>query len=64
MELLKTREVAEILRVTEKTLMNWRSQKKGPPYVQLSDGMVRYPKEDLYMWLEEVKGLPPHTWED
>ena len=48
---LKTREVMKILDVTEKTLMIWRNEKKGPPYVRLDSGMIRYPIEKLKEWL-------------
>ena len=56
MEYLKTKEVADILRVTEKTLMTWRHNKQGPPYIRTATGMIRYPKDGLKKWLEEARG--------
>ncbi|WP_405489123.1 helix-turn-helix transcriptional regulator [Streptomyces sp. NBC_00096] len=52
---LTPREVGPILRVTEKTLSNWRSLGIGPPYRKLSDGRsgrVRYRKAVVLAWLD------------
>lgn len=35
------------------TLRNWRSQKKGPPYIVLACG-VRYPLVGIAAWLESL----------
>ena len=34
------------------TLCNWRSNKKGPPFVRIG-GKIRYIAEDLRCWIEE-----------
>lgn len=42
---LKAAEVAKILQVSEKTLIRWRAQKRGPDFIRLGDGPrapVRY----------------------
>ena len=35
-----------------KTMANWRSSHRGPPYVRLPSG-VRYPIAGLFSWLQE-----------
>lgn len=47
---MTTSEVAEMLGVTKRTIENWRSNSKGPPYVKL--GNIRYRKEDVLAWVE------------
>ena len=34
-----------------KTMRNWRSMRKGPPYLKLPSG-VRYPIAGLFTWCE------------
>lgn len=50
-DLMTTAEAAELLRVSEGTLLRWRSEKKGPPYVRF-EGTVRYSRASLNTWLE------------
>lgn len=45
--LLTPREAAEYLGVPETTLAQWRSQRRGPPYVKLELRLVRYRRSDL-----------------
>jgi predicted DNA-binding transcriptional regulator AlpA len=42
---------ARILNVAPQTLRNWRSSRKGPPYIKLGRS-VRYREEDLAAWIQ------------
>ncbi len=44
LEMLTSREVARYLRITHWTLLRWRRERRGPPYVKLSRRVVRYPR--------------------
>jgi excisionase family DNA binding protein len=52
-KLLTAEEVAEITGLSVETLAQWRSQKKGIPYVKISRNCVRYRQSDLDGWLAE-----------
>ncbi len=45
--LLTPKEAAHFLGVPEGTLAQWRSQRRGPPYVKLEERLVRYRQSDL-----------------
>lgn len=47
--LLTTEEVAAILKMSRRTVENWRSLGKGPPWRRI-EGLVRYPESELYSW--------------
>ncbi|MFJ4672994.1 helix-turn-helix transcriptional regulator [Kitasatospora purpeofusca] len=54
--LLTPREASPIVRVTPKTLANWRSRGIGPAYTKLSEGRggrVRYRLGDLHRYLAD-----------
>jgi len=51
--LLTPEEVAEQIGLSVETLAQWRSQKKGIPFVKVSRNCVRYRKSDLDDWIEE-----------
>jgi excisionase family DNA binding protein len=51
--LLSTEEVAEQTGLSVETLAQWRSQKKGMPYIKISRNCVRYRQSDLDGWLAE-----------
>jgi excisionase family DNA binding protein len=51
--LLSAEEVAEQTGLSVETLAQWRSQKKGMPYVKISRNCVRYRQSDLDGWLAE-----------
>ena len=51
--LLSTKEAAEYLGVTVKTLACWRSTDKGLPYIKR--GRIWYALEDINEWLEKGK---------
>ena len=51
--LLRVEEVAGITGLSIETLAQWRSQRKGIPFVKLSRNCVRYRQTDLDEWLNE-----------
>jgi excisionase family DNA binding protein len=51
--LLTADDVAEQTGLSTETLAQWRSQKKGIPYVKISRNCVRYRQSDLDGWLAE-----------
>lgn len=50
--LLRAEDVAEITGLSIETLAQWRSQRKGIPFVKLSRNCVRYRQADLDRWLD------------
>lgn len=48
---LKEKQAAEILGVKPRTLSVWRYQKKGPAYLRLPNGTIRYEADALLSWL-------------
>jgi predicted DNA-binding transcriptional regulator AlpA len=51
--LLRAEEVAEVTRLSIETLAQWRSQRRGIPFVKISRNCVRYRQTDLDSWLAE-----------
>lgn len=51
--LLTTNEAGEYLNIAPGTLQNWRSERRGPPFVTLSARMVRYKLSDLEEWIQK-----------
>lgn len=51
--LLTADDVAALTGLSVETLAQWRSQKKGIPYVKISRNCVRYRQSDLDGWLSE-----------
>ena len=54
--LLTTREAADYLHLAPGTLCNMRSQGKGPKYMKLFDGSIRYRAADLARYVGVVDG--------
>ena len=52
MRLLRAEDVAGITGLSVETLAQWRSQRKGIPFVKLSRNCVRYRQVDLDSWLD------------
>jgi predicted DNA-binding transcriptional regulator AlpA len=52
MKVVNDQESAEILGVAPQTLRNWRSLRKGPPYLKIGR-VVRYREEDLIAYLDK-----------
>jgi len=63
-KLLTPADVAEITGLSVETLAQWRSQRRGIPYVKISRNCVRYRQVDLDNWIGgrivpvEVEPLP------
>ena len=51
--LLSAADVASITGLSLETLAQWRSQRKGIPFLKLSRNVVRYRQGDLDAWLSE-----------
>jgi predicted DNA-binding transcriptional regulator AlpA len=51
--LLTAEDVAALTGLSVETLAQWRSQKRGIPYVKISRNCVRYRQSDLDGWLVE-----------
>jgi hypothetical protein len=52
-KLLTADDVAVLTGLSVETLAQWRSQKKGIPYLKISRSCVRYRQRDLDGWLAE-----------
>jgi hypothetical protein len=51
--LLTADDVARITGLSAETLAQWRSQRRGIPFIKLSRNVVRYRHGDLNKWLAE-----------
>lgn len=51
--LLTPKQAAEYLGIPETTLAQWRSQRRGPPFIKLELRLVRYRMVDLQTYLSE-----------
>jgi predicted DNA-binding transcriptional regulator AlpA len=51
--LLTAEDVAHVTGLSVETLAQWRSQKRGIPYVKISRNCVRYRQSDLDVWVSE-----------
>ena len=49
---LTTEQVAEMLNLSPCTLADWRWQRKGPPWIPVTRGCVRYDQAALEAWIE------------
>jgi len=49
--LLTPRDVSQITGLSVETLAQWRSQRKGMPFLKISRNFVRYRETDLDAWL-------------
>lgn len=47
---LNTREAADFLSLSVKTLQNWRIQKRGPAFRKYENGSVRYDLRTVQKW--------------
>lgn len=51
--LMSSREVAEMLGVTDQCVRTWRSQRRGPSYYKIEGGRIRYKREEVEKWLSK-----------
>lgn len=52
LKLLTPAETAQALNVSEFTLESWRVRGCGPSYVKLTRKTVRYPLDEIELWLK------------
>lgn len=57
-DLLTTDEVAAMLRVGRKTLLNWRPLGIGPRGFRIGKG-VRYERAEVLRWIDEQRNAEP-----
>ena len=55
---LNTGQAADWLGVKESTLVDWRVDRKGPPWIEISPRCIRYAMEDLIKWRNERRHIP------
>jgi predicted DNA-binding transcriptional regulator AlpA len=51
-DLLSTRQVAELLGVSEQWIEVGRVKNYGPPFIRLAPRLIRYPRAGLVKWLK------------
>ena len=53
-DFLTSKDVADMLKVSEATLSRWRAAEplQGPPFVKI-EGSIRYPREAMQKWLDD-----------
>jgi len=51
--LLTPTKAAQFLNIPEGTLAQWRSQRRGPPFIKLESRLVRYRQSDLENYLSK-----------
>jgi predicted DNA-binding transcriptional regulator AlpA len=56
--LLTTAEAAAKLGVASTTLRGWRSERTGPPYIQISTRCIRYAEADLLKFAADRRVVP------
>ncbi|MGC4891190.1 helix-turn-helix transcriptional regulator [Micromonospora sp. DT227] len=57
---MSTEELAELLDVDPSTIRRWRtaSPVQGPPFIQISDRVVKYATADVEQWLTGRRVVP------
>lgn len=56
-EVISVPEAAIFLSLQPRTLDNWRSQGRGPTFIKLPGGAIRYRVKDLRNWLNTYQIL-------
>ena len=51
-ELVSENTLTKMLDISVFTLRYWRWKKKGPSFIKLENGRVRYPKQSIHDWYE------------
>ena len=54
---LDTKAAAEYLGIAYATLVLWRREGHGPPYLRLGR-LIRYPESDMDAWLDSMRKEP------
>ena len=61
LQLIKKRELAQLLRVNPYTLDHWRKLGKIPEPIVLTPQLVAWRRSVILQWLEEREGRPART---
>jgi hypothetical protein len=48
-----TAQIAQRFNLKPETLANWRCGRKGPPFVKMEGGTVRYDESAVVAWLQK-----------
>jgi DNA-binding transcriptional MerR regulator len=51
-ELISENTLTKMLDISVFTLRYWRQKNKGPEFVRLDNGRIRYPKQKIHDWYE------------
>lgn len=54
-QLWTEKQVSEYLKIAANTLAGWRSAAKGPRWIQLPTGSIRYQPEEVRQWAHSRK---------
>lgn len=60
LKLMSTEELAELLDVDPSTIRRWRTSlpMHGPPFIQISERVVKYATTDVQRWLSARRVMP------
>jgi len=56
-DLLTTEQVAELLHVSDRTVIRWRNERIGPPWCKLGR-QIRYRRQSIEKWIAESEQTP------
>jgi excisionase family DNA binding protein len=56
-KILTTKQAAEYLQVSERTLQRWRDEGRGPKYQEPEPRVIRYVESQLKAWVEQEDTL-------
>lgn len=51
-------DIARFCKVSLRTVENWRYRRRGPAFILLPNGNVRYPKKEAYAFIAAYRGFP------
>lgn len=52
-KILTTKQAADFLQVSERTLQRYRDEGRGPKFLEPEPKVIRYLESDLIKWLEQ-----------
>ena len=52
-ELISENTLTKMLDISVFTLRYWRQKNKGPNFVNLENGRIRYPRQEIHDWYED-----------
>jgi excisionase family DNA binding protein len=58
---LTERELASLLRTSQRTLQGWRIKGQGPAFMKLGSTAVRYRRSDVERWMTTVNPVEQAT---